>query len=263
MSGYSLAVIIDVDKHLETFRQAATAEGFLGESMGEVEGFNMPAYVKKAEGRPRVYMSAGMHGDEPAGVVSLLELMQEGFFCDQVEWRVCPVINPTGLAAGTRENFQGVDVNRDYLNRNTSEARAHIDWLERQPVPGMFISLHEDWESTGFYLYEIQKHACRSHAVEILKAAEGAIITEPSPLIDDHKVREPGWIFHKPRADFPDEWPEAIYMAERGTTVSYTLETPSSLPLSERVACHKLAVARAVEGFLLTHDDVEGCIDGE
>jgi protein MpaA len=63
-------------------------------------------------------------------------------------------------------------------------------------------------------------------------------------------VREPGWIFHEPEADFPEDWPEAIYMANMGTQVSYTFETPSSLELEKRIRCHKLALKKAVEGFL-------------
>ena len=121
--------------------------------------------------------------------------------------------------------------------------------------------MHEDWESTGFYLYEIQKRGCPSTANAILNAAAAQIQVEPNSVIDDHDVREPGWIFHEPSADFPDQWPEAIFMAEIGTRVSYTLETPSSLPLEKRVACHMLAVKTAVEEFLLTRGEAEGCND--
>ncbi|MBT8037974.1 MAG: M14 family metallocarboxypeptidase [Verrucomicrobiae bacterium] len=220
--------------------------------MAEVGGYEVPAFTRRAVGKPRVYVSSGIHGDEPAGVVALLEMMEKGHLGNQVEWRVCPVMNPTGLAQETRENTQGVDLNRDYLRQASEEVRGHIEWLERQPVPDVFLSLHEDWESTGFYLYEIQKCACASVAHSIIDAASTEIEPEPSPLIDDHQVREPGWIFHEPRSDFPGDWPEAIYMAELGTGVSYTLETPSSLELEKRVACHQLAVCKAVQEFLLT-----------
>ncbi|BDS08158.1 hypothetical protein NT6N_31980 [Oceaniferula spumae] len=227
--------------------------GFEKEVVASVAGYEIPAYWKSADQGARVYLSSGSHGDEPSGVCALLELVKEGFFDEKTDWLICPVLNPTGLAAGTRENAQGIDLNRDYLKKQTDEVRGHVAWLERQPVPDMFLSLHEDWESTGFYLYEIQKCVCHSTAKAILDAASSVIITEPSPIIDDHKVREPGWIFHEPRADFPDQWPEAIFMAERGTTVSYTLETPSSRELEDRVNCHKLGVKRAVEELLLTH----------
>lgn len=242
----------DVQFYFEEFHRAAMENGFVFETLATVDGFEIPAYSKNSGNEAMVYLSSGCHGDEPAGVIAMLELLKEGSFDDRLDWLVCPVLNPTGLASGTRENMQGVDLNRDYLKKETAEVRGHVAWLEGKPVPAMFLSLHEDWESTGFYLYEIQKCVCQSTAKAILDAAAQVIITEPSPIIDDHEVREPGWIFHEPRADFPDQWPEAIYMAERGTTVSYTLETPSSRPLRDRVLCHKLAVKRAIKELLLT-----------
>lgn len=257
-----MGVSFEVHAYLEEFGRVAEREGFACEVVAEVGGYRIPAFTRVATGRPRVYLSSGMHGDEPAGVRAMMELMAGGGLCKEIEWYVCPVINPVGLAAGTRENGEGVDLNRDYLRKATEEVAGHVAWLERQPVPEMFISLHEDWESTGFYLYEIQKRGCPSAARAILDAAAGVIPVETSPLIDDHEVREPGWIFHEPRADFPGQWPEAIYMAEMGTRVSYTLETPSALPVEKRVECHVLAVRAAVQGFLLTRGGAEGCNDG-
>jgi hypothetical protein len=260
-SFITFGVRIDVQAYLEEFGNVAGRMGFCCEPLVEVSGYRIATYTKLADGRPRVYLSSGMHGDEPAGVMAMLGLLEDGCFDDRIEWRISPVINPTGLAVGTRENHQGVDLNRDYLQQSTDEVSAHVGWLESQPVPEMFISLHEDWESTGFYLYEIQKQGCPSTARAILNAAAEEIAVEPNPVIDDHDVREPGWIFHEPSADFPGQWPEAIFMAEIGTRVSYTLETPSSLPLEKRVACHKLAVKTAVEEFLLTQGEAEGCND--
>ena len=252
MIVYSEAVHFDVQSYLDDFYHAAMAHSFVHEVIAEVGCYQIPAYCKKAEGAKRAYLSSGCHGDEPSGPYALLEMMQQGIFDHRLEWLVCPLLNPTGIEAGTRENFQGIDLNRDYLQRQSPEVRGHVDWLEKQAVPDIFLSLHEDWESTGFYLYEIQKNVCRSDAKAILEATSAVIATEPSGIIDDHEVREPGWIFHQPQADFPDQWPEAIFMAERGTRVSYTLETPSSLALKERVECHKVAVHCALRELLLT-----------
>lgn len=248
----TLAVNMDVADYLDRFDRVAKERGFVREIVAKVGEYEIPAYSRGGTGAVKIYLSSGMHGDEPAGPLAMMEMMIEDCFDARIEWRVCPVINPMGLAAGTRENADGVDLNRDYLRKSTQEVSGHVAWLERQPVPEVFLSLHEDWESTGFYLYEIQKSVCTSVAHSILAAASAEIPTEPCLLIDDHPVREKGWIFHEAKADYPGDWPEAIYMAERGTTVSYTLETPSSLELEKRVACHKLAVCKAVEEFLLT-----------
>lgn len=253
---YGAAVEIDVPEYLARFSRLAQECGFQRRVIAGVEGHEIPAFTRSSAGAPRVYISSGMHGDEPAGPIALMDLIEGRSFGNGVEWMLCPMMNPTGVSMGRRENHQGVDLNRDYLRRVSAEVAGHVAWLETQPVPDVFLSLHEDWESTGFYLYEIQKSACNSVAQAILQAAADAIGPEPSHLIDDHEVREPGWIFHEPRADFPEDWPEAIWMADRGTQVSYTLETPSSLELSRRVACHKLALSKAVEEFLREQAEV-------
>lgn len=237
------------------FDGLAMEAGFIRQRMAMLDGCAMAAYLRSSAlsgERPTVYLSAGIHGDEPSGPLAILELLKSGFFDDRVNWLICPTLNPHGLIAGTRDNAQGVDLNRDYLARESEEVRAHATWLESQVVPEMFLSLHEDWESTGFYLYEINVAGVPSGACEILAATAGVIEAEPELVIDDHRVREPGWIDHPPSADLPDQWPEAIFLAERGAGVSYTLETPSSLGIGQRVHCHQLAVRQALEGFLLT-----------
>lgn len=246
----------EINRYLAAWSRLAPGKGFQECLMGEVGSYPVPAYATppsaSAGRRPVVYVSSGVHGDEPSGPQALLELLQEDFFDQRAEWQICPMLNPVGMEAGTRENGEGVDLNRDYLNRLSIEARIHVAWLEQQPVPELFVSLHEDWESSGFYLYEINAAGFDSGALDIISAASSAIAPEPEVVIDDHEVKARGWIDHPPSADWPKHWPEAIYMAERGVGVSYTLETPSSEALQRRVACHKLALKQALEGFLLT-----------
>lgn len=156
------------------------------------------------------------------------------------------MLNPTGLAAATRENRDGIDLNRDYKVKETAEVRAHVEWLESIPVPDLFVSMHEDWESTGFYLYEIRHDQDLPELTrQVLKAAESVFSLEPGPEIDGHEAREPGWIFHGKDPDEPEGWPEAIYLSRIGCPLSFTMETPSSLPLAQRVDCH-LAVLRCL-----------------
>lgn len=203
---------------------------------------------KGAEGGKCVYISSGMHGDEPAGVYALRDLLREGLL-DQwpdVHWMICPVINPRGHAVGTRETPEGQDLNRDYYQCRSPEVCAHISWLKGQPTPDLFFSLHEDWESTGIYLYEINVDDRRSIAMELIARAGQYFPPEPELVIDDHEVRERGWIYHGAEPDMEDGWPEAIWVAKSGCPLSYTIETPSSMGLEERVECQKAMVREAL-----------------
>ena len=227
---------------LPAFGRAAEAAGFVRSDLWETSAGPLVVWNCPSDG-PEVYLSAGIHGDEPAGPMALLEMMCAGFFTPDIHWSICPALNPTGLAAGTRENADGIDLNRDYWQRGTAEVKAHVAWLLNMPVPAMFLSLHEDWESQGFYFYEINLGNDEpGRAAAILDAVSPWFPPESGPEIDGHLPRGPGWIFHAAEADLPKEWPEAIYLSKRGCPISFTFETPSHAALASRVAAHCAAV---------------------
>lgn len=232
--------------YLVEFAEAAEAAGFVAQILAETQTGNLMAWEKPGMGRC-VYLSSGIHGDEPAGPLAMLVLLKSGAFGGDGHWMLCPALNPTGLAAGNRENGEGQDLNRDYRAQEHEETRAHVAWLENRRVPDLFLSLHEDWESTGFYFYEIN---CGEDQPERARAILNAVAPwfppEPSAQVDGHEVREQGWIDHIPEADLPESWPEAIYVAKRGCPLSFTFETPSGAELAARVSAHVAAVQQAL-----------------
>jgi len=192
-----------------------------------------------------------VHGDEPAGPLALLELLSEGFFDNRAHWFICPVLNPLGFVRGTRENPENIDLNRDYRACRSAEVRAHIAWLQRQPPFDLTLCLHEDWESTGFYLYEHNVNDRPSLAHALLAAVRPHMPIEPAHIIDGRPIDEPGIL--RPQVNIQDlpEWPEQFYLREHyHYDLGYTTETPSSLPLAPRVATQKALVTTAVEGLL-------------
>lgn len=227
------------------------ARGFLAEEILATDAGPIVAWKRFAgEDRPTVYLSAGMHGDEPSGPLAIEAFLRQ-HDPDAFNWIICPILNPTGMRLRTRDNEHGMDMNRDYLFRHSNEVRQHAAWLEQQPVPDLFLSLHEDWETEGFYFYEIslsEDHPQRAR--DILQAVSAHCPIETNPCIDDHQVREIGWIHHEPQADFPDSWPEAIFLAKRGCPLSFTFETPScAVPLAQRIAAHVAAIHAALQSL--------------
>lgn len=196
---------------------------------------------------PAVYLSAGMHGDEPAGPLAMMRLLEEGLLDSERRWILCPALNPTGLALGTRESACGLDLNRDYLVRHSEEVRAHAAWLESRPVPDLFLSLHEDWEARGFYFYEINLDEDKpDRALRILDAVGPWFEPDAGHQIDGHAPRAPGWIYHEAEADVPGGWPEAIFLAKLGCRLSFTFETPSHAKLGDRTRAQVAAVHAAL-----------------
>jgi protein MpaA len=233
------------------FAAAAKQAGFTARQYGEINSHPLLAYTKRTPGRrPRVYLSAGMHGDEPAPPWALLRLLEEGFFDERCTWFLCPLLNPTGFLKNTRENFAGVDLNRDYKSLLAAEARAHMAWLHLQPRFDLVICAHEDWESQGFYLYELNLGDHPTLAPIMIEAARAHGPIETAAVIDGRESAGPGII--RPISDplLRDTWPEALYLAYKHSTLNYTIETASAQPLEQRIVT-QCAVLRAAVGGLL------------
>ncbi|HZZ19695.1 MAG TPA: M14 family metallocarboxypeptidase [Opitutaceae bacterium] len=228
------------------FESAAAAAGFKKEVFGSAGGCPLLALSKRSSGqKPRIYLSAGIHGDEPAAPLSLLSMIESGDFDQRAVWMICPMLNPVGLAAGKRENAEGVDMNRDYRNPQSAETKAHVAWLESQPNFDLAICVHEDWEATGFYLYELNPDKRPSLAENMVKAASKACPIDMSPLIEGREAR--GGIIRPDLDPFEREkWPEAIYLQVHHTRLSYTIESPSALALDVRVNALRTAMRTAI-----------------
>ncbi|HEX3716679.1 MAG TPA: M14 family metallocarboxypeptidase [Verrucomicrobiae bacterium] len=184
--------------------------------------------------RNRVYISTGIHGDEPAGPLAALQLLEDDQWpADTAVW-LCPCLNPTGFPLNRRENSQGIDLNRDYRHLQTAEIRAHTEWLQKQPGFDLSLCLHEDWESQGFYVYELNPTNRPSLAEKIIEAVAKVCPIDPSPIIETWTASA-GII--RPQVNPPDrpQWPEALYLIIHKTSLSYTLEAPSDFPLPTRV----------------------------
>ncbi len=233
------------------FASTAQASGFRAEIFGHIDGHPLIAYTKRSAGpRPRIYLSAGIHGDEPAPPQVLLRLMQESFFDSRCVWFVCPLLGPTGYLRNTRESAAGIDLNRDYKAPRSVEIQAHIRWLQRQPNFDLGFSLHEDWETGGFYLYELNPLHRPSLADPMVEAARAHIPIESTPLIDGRESSAAGII--RPVSDplLRESWPETIYLRHHHGTLNYTIETPSRLPLAQRITTQCAVLRAALEAFL-------------
>lgn len=238
---------LDPTETFRRLRELGANRKFRVEPYGETHGFELFALTRRSRGvRPRIYLSAGSHGDEPAGPSALIRLLEENFFDDRATWLLCPLLNPAGLARGTRENPEGVDLNRDYRGTPRSrEVAAHIGWLQRQPRFDVALCLHEDWETTGFYIYEVNPRARPALAEPITAAVAAVCPIEVMETIDGRPAKL-GIIRPDPDPAKREQWPESIYLQQHHCTLGCTTETPSALPLETRVRAQCLAVHAAV-----------------
>lgn len=260
INGY-LGETVQISEVLRDCLAAARTHGWTIEDIPAAANLNLVALTRAARkpgtsrivsetqastARPRVYVSTGIHGDEPAGPLAMRHLLQTNQWPAEFDYWLCPCLNPTGFAANRRENAEGLDLNRQYLQpQAAAETRVHVAWLERQPQFDLCLCLHEDWESHGFYVYELNPDNRPSLAEAIVRGVAEVCPIDLSEEIEGRPARE-GII--RPSVDprSRPQWPESFFLLTYKTRLSYTLEAPSDFPLSARVAALVAGVTAAL-----------------
>jgi len=246
-SGSYQGETIDIGKLLEDVEELALKHGWELAPMDVAGEGSLPAFQKTGHNpRQHLYISSGMHGDEPAGPLAVLRLFEENDWPKGMSLFVIPCFNPDGFARNTRENKDGVDLNRDYRSRKTALVQAHVRWLEKQPRFDLSLCLHEDWEAHGFYLYELNPDGRPSFAERIVERVKAVCPIDPSPLIEGREARNGIICANRYLVERPD-WPEAFYLIHHKTRLSYTLEAPSDFPLMIRANALAAGVRAVLE----------------
>ncbi|MGE6219314.1 M14 family zinc carboxypeptidase [Nubsella zeaxanthinifaciens] len=104
---------------------------FKVEQLGiSVKGKSINA-VKWGKGETKVMLWSQMHGDEATGTMALFDLFNflqlenetVKLLGDNCELLIIPMVNPDGAEVFTRRNAQQIDINRDFLQTVTPEAK--------------------------------------------------------------------------------------------------------------------------------------------
>src|SRR6266496_610682 len=114
---------IDIRAVLRDLETAAQQNGWRPEVFHRAGDFKWLALQRSAANRdagqlvgtgygPRLYLSTGIHGDEPAGPLAALRLLRENQWPAKVDLFLCPCLNPTGFARNRRGNEKDIDLNR-------------------------------------------------------------------------------------------------------------------------------------------------------
>jgi hypothetical protein len=251
LNGY-FGETIDIDSLLKEIVAAARNTSWEIETFSAGSGLELLALNRKAApsqpmGR-RVYISAGIHGDEPAGPLAIHELLTRDAWPRNLSLWICPCLNPAGFRMNRRENALGADLNRQYRAPQAEEIVAHVQWLERQPQFDLCLCLHEDWEAHGFYVYELSPGGAPSCAESMVAAVSAVCPIDRSEIIEGRPAH--GGII-RPVADPRSrvQWPEAFYLIQQKTAVCYTLEAPSDYLIKPRVNALVAGVNSAISSL--------------
>jgi murein peptide amidase A len=200
-----------------------------------------------AKDEPAIYLSAGLHGDEPAPPWALLEWAQEhAKLLRERPFLIFPCLNPHGIINNTRVDARGVDLNRSF-NHPDDPLIAAWNKVMAGHALALGLCLHEDYDAQGCYIYELTKmHSVGRH---ILDDVAKIIPWDARRTIETRRAQE-GVITRRVPPDLPGH-PEAFVLHLMGAPLTLTFETPSEFSLIDRIAAHKRCITAALRHGLV------------
>ncbi len=185
-----------------------------------------------------ICLVAGVHGDEPDGILAALEFAHRFARTPQLvsnyALTIYPCANPVGYERMTRENGAGKDLNREFF-RDSREGEVEMleTELRAHEFTG-FIGGHSDYESFGLYAYATGAVLSERLAKPALFQASGVIPINTDAVIDGHPAQH-GIINQK--------FPGSLGPLSKGASEPFdiTIETPNLFALSKRVEAQAIA----------------------
>jgi hypothetical protein len=130
-----------------------------------------------------IYLSAGIHGDEPAGTEGLIAWAEKNIrLLRSRPFFIVPCINPWGLVNNSRTDSARRDLNRTFQNDDVPEIAA----LKRAIGARRFalaVALHEDYDALGIYIYEVLGES-PYWGEALLEAARPHVPPDERPMIE-------------------------------------------------------------------------------
>lgn len=224
--------------------------------LGSVTENNYPIYLVTTHSNnlaKNVLLSAGIHGDEPAGVYALLDFLNGPIFkyLDTYNFTILPCLNPWGFENNIRENMYGVDINRSFEHKNSSLATILYQHKLHEKDYALAINLHEDNTDMGiegfqkelnpraFFMYESVLNG-QVFGPQIIRhvAQEGIEICREEKIYAD--ANHNGVVFS---LSIDGEFEQVL---EKNTKSILVPETPTCWSLEKRIHAQKLALSAAL-----------------
>ena len=193
-----------------------------------------------------IYISAGIHGDEPAGTEALITwaennvrtLRRRPFF-------LVPCINPWGLVNNCRTDAKQRDLNRSFHDDAVPEIAA----LRRAIGSRRFslgMTLHEDYDGVGIYIYEVL--GTTPYWGEALLAAARPHVPADTRAVIEGRECVGGMVRPAIDMEFFKKigLPEALLLHLLKCPRVFTVETPSEYSLERRIKAHVAVIEAAI-----------------
>jgi hypothetical protein len=264
-TGYSYPAVRSLAPIQDRLQAADTASpNVLVADIGQVSTPDFEALFWRVVYRPfqpdlkRVLIIAGVQGNGAAGVEVTLELVRElaspSAAAALYDADILPLANPWGWVHAVAASPKGVDIEWDFANFASQEARIIRRFL-REKHYDLVLDLREDPEATGFYIwqYGLDSTAASERIVGDLRAQGYPIETgirkvlfKPTAGI----IAAPMWGLTLMKLF--DQLTLSGYLRQNTSYVVYSVVTPTVLPLKDRIAMQRIAVETLISEYLIT-----------
>jgi len=211
-------------EYMERLRRAARGIELTEYAVVEELGRPFPLVRLGTKGTHHCLITAGFHGEEPAGPMSVLTHLEEVIDYARsrdVALTIYPCVNPSGFEGGHRYNASGEEPNNDFIRYEKTpgvvkeemdvgetfhrwfmfdggpkETRALRDDVVKRPVPYAALDLHQDaWVDAAIhYAYYFDP---KQPFVELMQKGADLVPIGRHVVVHDHHVTdEHGLLVH-------------------------------------------------------------------
>lgn len=242
----------DLDALAAGFAALAAQRGFVVEPLGMALGHPVVLATRRpaAAAARRLLITAGFHGEEPAGPWGVLEFLRGApdALLDRVTLGLIPLVNATGFAAGRRFNARGENPNRGYDPAIADEclsAEGAVLLGQRERVLAAardgLLCCHEDEGVQAAYVYALEPTETPG------RFSRGLVETMARffPLVPDGQLDgcpvADGLVYNRHDGSF-ESW-----AVRHGVPAAATVETPGRADFAQRVAAQAALMTTFVQ----------------
>jgi hypothetical protein len=205
--------------------------------------FSSPIWLVTFKGdaakKKNVFISGGVHGNEPAGpevvLATMMEAANEPSKYEHVNIDFVPLVNPSGWVNGTRLNAADEDINRGFYLLNSQEAIIINDYLIGRNRYKLMIDHHEDPRYPGFYMVTYG-----NNDLSLISGITQKVKTSGYPL-RSFKRNEGYFNVSKKMTPKLKNKTFMSYARSHYSKSVYQIESPTSLDMRDRTIMHTMA----------------------
>jgi hypothetical protein len=260
-----LKILRNVNDLYNDIKKMVEANDFLSlENLGYVKynetkfPINLVKYRNNTynKNQKHILIDAGIHGNEPAGVEFVKKLINDlknkNSQFTKFDIDILPLINPWGWTHDIRYNKDKHDLNRDFLNPKSQEAKIILNFIHKNPYDIIF-DLHEDPAAEGVYIYQYannNKNVIKGLLTEIKEI--GYKLENNVYMVflktKNGLINVPLWSIKL--VNKIDRLSFSNYCRIHNSKNVFTIETPPKLDLDKRVYIHEKSIKFLLEKLL-------------